>query len=170
MEKTIYQGKYLKVTEENISGTIFERVYVHPCIIILAETKDNKLIFIKEKRIGEYPPIRLKLVTGFFEEGYSFEENVNRELQEEIGLCARTVEKIDEFITTGLTNEKRYYALAKDLFPSSLPNPDKDAVLSIHEFTLQEVLDMILDGRYPVSVTTAVLLKYCLKKIKEDKS
>jgi 8-oxo-dGTP pyrophosphatase MutT (NUDIX family) len=161
MENTVYQGKFLRVTEEDIEGTNFERVYIHPCVIILAETAPGRLLFIRERRLGEDPPVRLKLVTGFLEEGYSFEENVNRELQEEVGLKAGRVEEIDRFFSSGLTVERRYYALARDLVPSRLPNPDGDAVLSTHEFGTDEILDMIFKGNYPTSATTAVLLKYC---------
>lgn len=164
METTVYQGRYLRVTEESIEGTRYERVYVHPSVIILAETAEGKLLFITERRKGETPPVRLKPVTGFLEEGVSFEENVNRELQEEVGLRAGHVEEIDRFVCSGLTNERRHYALARDLVPSRLPNPDGDTVLAVHEFTVDEVLGMILSGRYPVSATAAVLLKYCLRR------
>ena len=164
MEKTVYAGKILRVTEEMIGDINYERVYLHENVIVIPITDRNRIIFVLEKRPHEDPPERLKLVTGFYEQGFSPEENANRELQEEIGKKGLTLIPYMTCAGTGMVNERKHYVIARDLVDSKLPNPDgEDTILEVREYDIDTVYGMLMDGKPRVDTTAYVLLRLCLE-------
>lgn len=144
MEKTVWEGKFIKVTTEQIAGSTWERAYIPNGLVVFPITDSGKLIVIKEKRLHETPPVRLKFVSGMLEPGQDPEENANRELQEEIGLRARSLIPVWEYRSTGTVNSITHFFLAQGLLPSKLPNPDgEDAIEEILEVELDEVRRMV---------------------------
>lgn len=159
-EVTKYAGKFLAVHEKIIGNQVFEKAYITPSITIFPISADGKIIFIKERRIHETPSIRWKPVTGFYETQYSFEENVNRELQEEIGKFSKNIQLLHQSEQSGTINLKSYFALAFDLSPSKLPNPDgEDVIEEIQSFSLDEILKRTLSGEFPQGMGGFALLK-----------
>ena len=75
-EKNVYTGKFIKVTEQTIEDQLFERAYINNAITIFPIDNEGRLIIIKEKRVHETPNVRWKPVTGFYEDEYSYDENV----------------------------------------------------------------------------------------------
>lgn len=160
MEKTKYSGRFIKATEEDINGKTFERVYIANSVFIIPFTEDGKMLFIKEKRPHEKPSIRWKLVTGFYEDNASLEENVNRELQEEIGKKALKIKHYLTIKLTGTINETRRYAIATHLVDSKLPNPDgEDSILKVKPLSLDDMLKKTLKGKLSMGSTGYALLR-----------
>ncbi|MFP5491830.1 MAG: NUDIX hydrolase [Bacteriovoracia bacterium] len=155
MEKTEWQGKFVKVTTEVMHGQVWERAYIPEGLVIFPVTDDGKILFIREKRPHENPPVRLKPVSGMLDEGEAPLETAQRELQEEIGFIAGSMEEFWVYTTNGTVNSKTYFYLAKNLTPSKLPNPDgEDAIEEIIAFTPEEVSAKIQseEVRWGVSV------------------
>ncbi|MFC1584183.1 NUDIX hydrolase [Fibrobacterota bacterium] len=149
MEKPVYNGRFVKVTEEEISGSVYERVYVQNAMTILPIDSRGRVLFIKEKRAHERPPMRWKPVTGYFEEGYSLEENANRELQEEIGKKAEVIEPFFKMNISGTINITQHFVIARGLTDSKIPNPDgEDTIMEIAPLTLDEILERTLNGEF----------------------
>ncbi|MDP2907835.1 MAG: NUDIX domain-containing protein [Nanoarchaeota archaeon] len=160
MEKTVYNGKFIKVTEEEIEGKTYERAYVIEPIIILPFNEKGELLIIKEKRLHEKPKIRWKLVTGVYEKDVSLEENVNRELQEEIGKKASKIKHYLTVKTTGTLNEVKRYFIATGLIDSKIPNPDgEDSIIKVKPLSLEKVVEKTLKGKLSTGTTGYVLLK-----------
>lgn len=160
MEKTVYNGKFVKVTEEEIDGKTYERAYIVNAVFIIPFTKKGKVLFVKEKRPHEKPNIRWKLVTGVYESNVSLEENVNRELQEEIGKKALNIKPYLTLKQTGTVNDTRMYVIVTDLINSKLPNPDgEDTILKVQSLSLEEMLKKTLKGKLSTSGTGYVLLR-----------
>ena len=160
MQKEVYSGRFIKVIEDENEGNIYEKAYIQDCIIILPFINDNEILFIKEKRIQEDPPVRTKLVTGFYEPEYSLEENVNRELQEEIGKKASRIQLYETAKYTGTLNQTIYFALAFDLSDSKIPNPDgEDVILDIFPMSIDDIYEYIMEEGFPVSGTGFILAK-----------
>jgi ADP-ribose pyrophosphatase len=123
--------------------------------VIFPVTDDGKILFIREKRPHENPPVRLKPVSGMLDEGELPIDTAQRELQEEIGFKAGKMEEFWVYTTNGTVNSKTYFYLAKNLTPSKLPNPDgEDAIEEIIAFTPEEVSQKIQseEVRWGVSV------------------
>ena len=161
MEKTVYQGNIVKVTEEKIDEIVWERVYLPDGVIILPVTDEGKILLIQEKRPHENPPVRLKAVSGILEHDKgSPEENAQRELQEEIGLKATFLEPLLTLKGNGTINSTQYYFVARGLVKSKLPNPDgEDTILSVEAFTPDEIRQKLKNGELKWSNSTLGILK-----------
>ncbi len=169
MEKSVYQGHYLRVSEEQIGERLYERAYFKNSIVVLPITDDGKIIFILEERPHETPQVRWKTITGFIEEGLSLEENVNLELQEEIGYKARKTKLYFDFRTSGSLNTLLRFVLASGLSPSKLPNPDgEESVKETRALSLEEIYERTMNGEFARGLVGYGLLKLCLE-VREGK-
>ncbi len=156
MEKEIYKGSILRLTEERIESTVWERVYLPSGVIIFPITNEGKIILIKERRPHESPQMRIKPISGILEsEKGTPLENAQREMQEEIGLRAERMELLWTLTSTGTVNNTQYFFTAHGLSSSKIPNPDgEDIVLEIIEYDPQELLSAILEDKIKWSMST----------------
>jgi 8-oxo-dGTP pyrophosphatase MutT (NUDIX family) len=140
MQKEVYKGNIVRVTEEEIQGINWERVFLPSGVVIFPITADGKILLVEEKRPHESPPVRIKPVSGILEEDKgSPEENALRELQEEIGFKAR-LECFWVLKGSGTINHTQYFYLARDLEPAKLPNPDgEDTIMGVKAYDLEEL-------------------------------
>jgi 8-oxo-dGTP pyrophosphatase MutT (NUDIX family) len=156
MEKTVYKGNILKVTEEVIGGITWEKVYLPSGVVIFPVTDEGKIILIRERRPHEDPPVRIKAVSGILEpELGSPEENAQREMQEEIGFKSREMKLLLEMKSTGTVTHTTYFFIARGLEKSKLPNPDGEEVIeALIEFTPDELRDALKNDRIKWSMST----------------
>jgi len=156
MEKEVYRGKIIRVTEEKINNTTWERAYLPDGVIIFPITDQGKILLIEEKRPHENPNTRIKAVSGIIEHDKgSVEDNAQRELQEEIGFKAENLELLMTLKGTGTVNSTQHFFVAKNLIPSKLPNPDgEDTILDIRAFTSEELHAALMQDRIKWSMTT----------------
>jgi 8-oxo-dGTP pyrophosphatase MutT (NUDIX family) len=161
MEKEVYKGKIIRVTEEKIHETVWERAYLPDGVIIFPITEQGKILLIEEKRPHENPNIRLKAVSGILEHDKgSPEENAQRELQEEIGFKAGKLESLMVLKGSGTVNSTQHFFIASHLTPSKLPNPDgEDIILDIKAFTPDELYDALMQDRMKWSMTALGLFR-----------
>lgn len=164
MEKKVYNGKIIQVTEEEIGGICWERAYVPHGVIIFPITHEGKILLIEEKRPHEDPPYRIKPVSGILEHDKGTpEENAQREMQEEIGYKAGELEFLWNMKGTGTINHQQYYYIARNLIPSKLPNPDgEDTVMRILEFTPDELFQKLLKDELRWSLSTLGVFRLLL--------
>lgn len=156
MEKEVYKGNIIRITEEKIGEIVWERAYLPHGVIIFPITDDGKIILINERRPHENPPERIKAVSGILEpEKGSPEENAQREMQEEIGLKASQMELLWHHSGTGTVNSDQYFFIARGLSPSKLPNPDgEETILGTMAFTPSELLEMLKNDKLRWSLST----------------
>lgn len=149
--KEVYKGNYvLSVTEQEIGGKIYEKTYTRKAVVTFPVMDDGKILIMKEKRPHEVVSERWKPVTGFLEDNETWEQNAAKELQEEAGYRADSIELIGEAHHNGTLNTSRYFALAKGLTHDPIPNPDGDVVLELKAFSLDELISMNLSGEIPM--------------------
>lgn len=156
MEKQVYQGQILRVTEESINGITWERAYLPDGVIIFPITADGKIILIHEQRLHENPPHRIKAVSGILEplKGTPA-ENAQREMQEEIGLKAQQMELLMTLTGSGTINHSQYFFVARGLIPSKLPNPDgEESILGLIELTPQDLKKKLMNDEIKWSHST----------------
>ncbi|HXH76413.1 MAG TPA: NUDIX hydrolase [Bacteriovoracaceae bacterium] len=169
MEKEVYKGQIIRVTEETIGNTVWERAYMPDGVIIFPITDDGKILLIKEMRPHENPNIRIKAVSGILEHDKGTPaENAQREMQEEIGLKATTLTPLMTLKGTGTINSTQHFFMARGMVPSKLPNPDgEDSILDIVPFTPNELLDALMQDRIRWS-TTALGIFRLLEVLKRE--
>lgn len=161
MEKEVYSGKILKITEEKINSVIWERVYLPSGVIIFPITHEGKIILINEKRPHENPPQRIRPVSGILEPDKGTPtENAVREMQEEIGLRPKEIELFWTSTHSGTVNTSQYYFIAQGLTPSKLPNPDgEDLILEVLEYSPQELFNALMNDQIRWSHSTLGILR-----------
>ena len=158
--KNIYNGKILKLTEQEINGHIYEKVFIKNAVTVIPITKNKEVLLIKENRPQENPKVRWKFVTGFLESNESVKENANREMQEEIGKKALELELFCVYESTGTLNIKQHIYIAQNLIDQSLPNPDHDTVLEIKAFPFKTIIPEILAGKILKGNSALVFLQW----------
>lgn len=170
MEKEVYKGAIVRVTEEKIGEITWERVYVPHGVIIFPITSEGKILLINESRPHENPPSRIKAVSGILESDKgSPEENAQREMQEEIGFMAQKMELLMHMKGTGTINHEQYIYVARDLIPSKLPNPDgEEMILEVIALTPAELKRKVMEDELPWSLSTLGifrLLETCFPEV-----
>jgi len=149
--KLVFDGNLLKVysnTVELPNGKEAGREYIkHPgAVAIVPITQDGKIILVRQYR---YPTGKalLEIPAGKLDKG---EKPVNcalRELEEETGYVAKTIQFLSSIYTTpGFTDEIIHLYVAEGL-TFVKQNLDEDEFLNVEIYTKQEVKKMILDGR-----------------------
>lgn len=156
MEKEVYTGNIVKVTEEKIGNVNWERVYVPNGVIVFPIDQEGRILLIEEARPHENPPVRIKPVSGILEpDKGSPLENAQREMQEEIGLKALEMEFLWTMKGTGTINHEQHFFIAKNLVPSKLPNPDgEESIMAIIPFTPEELLQKLMKDELRWSMST----------------
>ncbi|HEB65974.1 MAG TPA: NUDIX hydrolase [Chloroflexi bacterium] len=102
--------------------------------------------------------VLLEIPAGTLETTETPEENVHRELQEEIGMDARRVDLVGAcFLAPGYSSEYMRIFLARDLFPASLQG-DEDEFLEVVKVPFTEALEMIPQGAFQDAKTILGLL------------
>ncbi|HXH30356.1 MAG TPA: NUDIX hydrolase [Bacteriovoracaceae bacterium] len=156
MEKEVYRGQILRITEEEISGHVWERAYLPDGVIVFPITAAGKIILVEERRPHETPPVRIKPVSGILEtlKGTPA-ENAQREMQEEIGLKASVLENFMTLRGSGTINHTQYFFIARGLTPCKLPNPDgEDSILGTIEVSPKELLEKLMQDEIRWSIST----------------
>ncbi len=165
--KLVYDG-FLKVYEDEI---LLENGVTHNfCLIkqkkaasILPITEDNKIVLVRQYRPGidEYT---LEIPAGLLDDNETHEQCAKRELLEETGYDSENIEYFCKYSPAGgVTNEIVQLFIAKDVVKTGKLNLDETEVITVHEFTLQEALEMIDNGLIIDSKTIIGILKYSLQ-------
>lgn len=154
--KMIFDGAILRLYLNQIkldSKQIVSRELLHhqPAAAILAVTKEDKVLLVKQYRpaiveeIYEVPAGILDYLDTGTEEA---EVGAIRELEEETGYRANQIERLASFyVTPGYLNEEIILFSATDLVKVDHPLPqDEDENVTVHEFSRSEIQAMLKVG------------------------
>lgn len=145
--KTIYEGKIINVYVKDVrlpNGKESKREVVdHPgAVAIIAKTDDDKYLFVRqfrkplEKTIVEIP-------AGKLEKNEDPKETAKRELYEETGYLADTLEYIISFYTSpGFANEIIHLYEASNL-KEGTPYIEEDEFVEVLKLSLEEAKELI---------------------------
>jgi ADP-ribose pyrophosphatase len=123
---------------------------------MIALTNRNTVLLVRQYRYA-VNEIMLEVCAGLIEPGEDPAEAAEREMQEELGVKARTLHRIGEFYASpGFCTEIFTLFLASDLEESSLPQ-DEDENVSVVEVALNDIPLMIREGKIRDSKTFAAL-------------
>lgn len=146
MKQTVYEGKYIEVSEERIHNHVYERASLRPGVHVVP-VQDNKVLLIQEERTHEDTP-RWKVVSGWCDKD---EKNplahAQEELAEEANMEAGYWEEVYQAIIPNATiNPNARYFVCKDLTELSYqhPNPDENCeVLDKQWFSINEIFELL---------------------------
>lgn len=159
----------------NVVQKIYEREdgkkYIRDCVnpgdaaVVLPITEKNEVVFIRQLRevIGE---VSLELPAGMVDDGEKPCETAKRELEEETGICAKTVEHlITVYSSSGYTSEKVHIFFAKDFEAGSQKLDDTEEILSIEKIPIEECLKRAKDNYFKNASQNIAILMYYFKFI-----
>jgi len=161
----IFRGRRLWIEQRDVrlpNGLERQKVIVHPSnavAILPIEGEQCKLIHQYRYAIDDYI---FEAPAGALEAGEDPLEAAGRELIEETGFAARTIEPRGFIITTpGYTDEKIFLFEAHDLSTSLEYEKDEDEVIEVLDIPVKNLNGMIHDGTI-VDAKTICLIHRCL--------
>ena len=160
----IFRGRRLWIEQRDVrlpNGLVRQKVIVHPSdavAILPVDGKTCKLIRQYRYAIDDYI---FEAPAGALEEGEDPLDAAGRELIEETGFAARTIEPRGFIITTpGYTDEKIYLYEARGLSPSQEYEKDEDEIIEVRDIPVKDLNSMIQDGTI-VDAKTICLIHHC---------
>ena len=161
----IFRGRRLWIEQRDVAlpnGLLRQKLIVHTssAVAILPLVGDRcKLIRQYRYAIDDYI---LEAPAGALEKGEAPFAAAGRELIEETGFSAATIEPRGFIITTpGYTDEKIYLYQAGGLTPSSEFDKDEDEVIEVVDVATADLPDMVRDGTI-TDAKTICLIYRCL--------
>lgn len=161
----IFRGRRLWIETKDIrlpTGMVREKVIVHPSnAVAILPLQGNRCKLLKQYRYAVDQYI-IEAPAGTMEPGEVPLATAGRELIEETGFAARTIEPKGFIYTTpGFTDEKIFLFEARDLSPSQEYGKDEDEVIEVIDVATSDLPGMIRDGTI-VDGKTICLIQRCL--------
>ena len=160
--KEIHKGRTFTLYTENVTldngVTADIDVIRHPGASVILPLINDTIVMIYQYRhaVGKYI---YEIPAGTLNKGESPLECAKRELMEETGYTASHFEKMGEIIPVpGYSDELLHLFLAQNLSVKER-NLDKDEVLSVKEFKVDKVFEMVAKGEI-VDAKTLVALYF----------
>jgi len=166
-KKRIYTGTLLKLNADRVSlsggKTSFREYVSHPgAAAAIPFISDDEIILIKQYRYtisGEL----FEIPAGIIEKGENPEETIKRELIEETGYKANTIQYLGWFYpSVGYTDEKIYLFKASDL---ELTNNKHDKEIELEKVSFKKAISMIENGKIIDGKTIIAILIYYYRTI-----
>jgi ADP-ribose pyrophosphatase len=161
----IFRGRRLWIEQRNVqlpNGLLREKVIVHPSsAVAILPIEGNRCKLIRQYRyaIDDYI---LEAPAGALEKDEDPLAAAGRELIEETGFAARTIEPRGFIITTpGYTDERIYLFEAHGLTPSQEYGKDEDEVIEVVDVAVSDLSLMVRDGAITDAKTICLICR-CL--------
>ena len=160
--KIVYSGDLLEVHRDKVilpNGNKSYREWVnHPgavcCIPILP---NGDIVMVRQYRYSISNEV-LELPAGKIDKGESPEDCAHRELEEETGYKADSLQLLTKFYPAiGFANEEMWLFIAKDL-NKTISKLDSDEFLEVLYFNLDDLVKMVWDNKITDSKTIIGIL------------
>ena len=145
----VFSGRVFSVTVDTVrEGELtYQREVVHHggSAVIVPVFDDGTVALVRQYR---HPAVRylLEVPAGTLADGERPDAGAERELQEELGLIAGSMEKLSEFfVSPGFCEEKMWVYLATQLVQGQ-QRLEEDEVLEVVRLPISEALEMITSG------------------------
>jgi len=160
--RRIYNGKIIDVRIDIVrlpDGRTSQREIVEhgDSVVMVPVNHEQSVLLVRQYRQAPEKAL-LEAPAGGLEAGETPEEGVLRELQEEIGFTAGSLERMVGFwVAPGFCTEYMHAYIATDLRPSTLA-PDEDEDIEVVPVPIACIPDMIRSGEIEDAKTIAALL------------
>ena len=145
----VYRGKVFDIVESEIEhdGLTYKReIVVHKGSAVMVPVyEDGTVAMVRQYRYAA-ETFLLEIPAGTLNKDEDPERAALRELEEEIGVKADKIEKLNEFyVSPGFLTEKMFLFLATELTETS-QNLDEDEILTIERHSFADAFNMIRSG------------------------
>ncbi len=159
-KKRIYTGTLLKLNADRVSlsggKTSFREYVSHPgAAAAIPFVSDDEIILIKQYRYAISGDL-LEIPAGIIERGENPKETIARELIEETGYRANTIQSLGWFYpSVGYTDEKIYLFKVIDL---ELTKNKHDEEIELEKVSFKKAISMIENGKITDGKTIIAIL------------
>ena len=160
--ETLLEGRAFKVRRDTLKTpdgreTKLDIVEHTGSVVLLPIDDEGNLLFVRQYRHAAGEDL-LELPAGTRDGAEPFEECVAREIREETGLEAGTLQKLGEFyLVPGYSTELMAVFLATDLKENPL-QADEDEFLQVEKIPLKQAIDMAEQGEIHDAKSLAALV------------
>lgn len=163
-----YQGTILKIYEDTVMANGHEAhwdfIHHDGAAAVLPVTAEGKILMVRQFR-NALDRETLEIPAGKLDEpGEPTLDCAHRELEEETGFRTENMEFLISVNTTvAFCDEAIDVYVARDLIPSH-QHLDEDEVIEVEAWELQDLLDLIFQGKIKDSKTIAAITSYAVKQ------
>ncbi|MDU9417740.1 NUDIX hydrolase [Staphylococcus lloydii] len=169
---SIYEGKIIDLEVHDVElpngETSSREIVLHNgAVAVCALTPDNKIVLVEQFR-KPLDDTMLEIPAGKLEIGEEREEAAMRELEEETGYKAKSLQLItDMYGSPGFTNEKISIYLTTELLPGET-HLDEDEFIEIHELSINEAKEKLANNEIN-DAKTIIAIQYLLLNYNHSK-
>lgn len=167
----IYKGKIISLVKDTITlpngKTAIREVILHNGASAIVPIDDEGNILLVRQYRQPIQKELLEIPAGLLEKGEEPLECAKRELEEETGYKAKEFSHLcSMYSAVGFSTEKIHIFLATGLYEGK-QSLDEDEFVNVEKYSLDEAIDMILDGRIEDGKTVSGIL--AAKKLMDNK-
>ncbi len=146
----IYEGAVLNLRRDKVKvvggGIGYREIVEHTGgVTVVALTNEEKIVLVRQFRKAAEKAV-LELPAGKLEEGEDPLSGISRELKEETGYTAGKIQLLSSFyVAIGYSQEVIHLYLATELVGGER-DLDPDEAIEIHEYPLEDVVKMCING------------------------
>jgi ADP-ribose pyrophosphatase len=160
--ESLLEGRAFKIRRDHLRTpdgreAKYEIVEHNGSVVMLPIDADGNVLFVRQYRHAAGEEL-LELPAGTRDPGEDYQACAARELREETGMAAGTLEKVGEFyLAPGYSTEFMHVFVAHDLVSSPLPS-DADEFLQVEKIPVKKAFAMAEQGQVPDAKSLAALL------------
>ncbi|WP_214690800.1 MULTISPECIES: NUDIX hydrolase [unclassified Exiguobacterium] len=168
--EVIYQGKIFDVEKHVVSlpngnTSVRELVYHNGAVAVLVIDESDNIVMVEQYRKA-FESMSLEIPAGKLEKGEEPMASAERELEEETGYTAESLEKIFSFYgAPGFCSERVDVYVAKGLSAGEM-NLDEDEFLNVKRYSFDKAVDLLDRGIITDAKTIMAIQWWQLSRLK----
>lgn len=168
--EVIYEGKIFDVEKHVVSlpngnTSVRELVYHNGAVAVLVIDESDKIVMVEQYRKA-FESMSLEIPAGKLEKGEEPVSSAERELAEETGYTAESLEKIFSFYgAPGFCSERVDVFVAKGLSAGEM-NLDEDEFLNVKRYSFEEAVELLDRGVITDAKTIMAIQWWQLSRLK----